>query len=291
MRDEVVNAKMSSEKLFQIPRIFDNLLSSQPLCFNLFAELQQDIDLATAVMRELVPGRIERVTGIAFEYSPGRGDPRYTNDKSAFDAYVAFETPGGGQGFAGIETKYSETLAGSAAPHRRRYDEVATLMGCFKQKRLRDLRDQPLHQIWRDHLLAGSLRAEDDYEDGFFVFLYPEGNRRCRNAQLAYQDSLLDNDTFLAWTLEKVTTVIKRHTRSAWIDDFVERYLNFDKLQDTWPWPPSVYPKVSSGLRQNIKRQPRNSSNMIKASMALRVLKMGTSKNGEGETAAKESEA
>jgi hypothetical protein len=230
VRNEVLNPNEGSEKLFQTPRIFDNLLSSQPLCFNLFAELQQDLTLATAVMKHLAPGRIERVTDIAFEHSPGRGDPRYTGDKSAFDAYVAFDTPEGGKGFAGIETKYSETLGGSAAPYRDRYDEVAAAMGCFKRERLGDLRVQPLQQIWRDHLLAGSLYAEGDSMDGFFVFLYPESNQHCHRAQRAYQDCLLDNDTFLAWTLEDVSAAVQRHTHSAWIDRFADRYLNFDKL-------------------------------------------------------------
>lgn len=231
VRDEL-DPEKSADKVFQSPRIYANLLSSQPLCFNLFAELQQDRDLATWVMRDLAPGRIERVTDIAFEYSPGRGDPRYTGDKSAFDAYAAFETPEGGKGFAGIETKYSETLKGSAASHRRRYDEVAATMGCFKQEKLPDLRSQPLQQIWRDHLLAGSLREEGDYVDGFFVFLYPEDNQHCHNAQMAYQDCLLDNDTFLAWTLEGVSGVIKQHTQAKWIDCFVDRYLRFEKLKE-----------------------------------------------------------
>jgi hypothetical protein len=57
VRDEVLNQEPGGEKLFQTPRIFANLLSSQPLCFNLFGELQQDPALATAVMRTLAPDR------------------------------------------------------------------------------------------------------------------------------------------------------------------------------------------------------------------------------------------
>ncbi|QDG52136.1 hypothetical protein FIV42_15710 [Persicimonas caeni] len=40
------------------PRIFNNLLSSQPLCFNLFGELQQNLELATEVFRTLAEGRM-----------------------------------------------------------------------------------------------------------------------------------------------------------------------------------------------------------------------------------------
>lgn len=229
VRNEVLNQEPGAERLFQTPRIFDNLLSSQPLCFNLFGELQKDPALATAVMRTLVPERVARVTRIGFEYSPGRGDPRYTGDKSAFDVFVAFQTPAGGKGFAGIEVKYSETLGGAASNHRRRYDEVAASMGCFRPERLHELRSQPLHQIWRDHLLAGSLLREGDYEDGFFVFLYPDENPHCHDAQAAYRDCLQDEGTFMVWTLEDVSAVIEQHTQAEWIDSFVDRYLTSPK--------------------------------------------------------------
>jgi hypothetical protein len=232
VRNAVLNQKTGAERLFQTPRIFDNLLSSQPLCFNLFGELQQDLALATTVMKTLVPDRAARVTRIALEYSPGRGDPRYTDDKSAFDVFVEFQTPSGGRGFAGVEAKYSETLRQAASRHRRRYDEVAASMGCFRSERLDELRSQPLHQIWRDHLLAGSLLTEGDYEDGFCVFLYPEENRHCRGAQLTYRECLQDEDTFVAWTLEDVSGVIRQNTQAEWIDCFVDRYLRFEKLQE-----------------------------------------------------------
>ena len=54
IRDLVKNElKTNSERpaamrgFYARPRIFNNLLSSQPLCFNLFGELMFDLDLAT----------------------------------------------------------------------------------------------------------------------------------------------------------------------------------------------------------------------------------------------------
>ena len=99
-------------QVIQTSRLFGNLLSSQPLCFNLFGELQQDLALASAVFAELTAGRVDHVTNIRFEWSPGRGDPRYTNDRSAFDVYVCYQTHNGGNGFIGIEVKYHENLRG-----------------------------------------------------------------------------------------------------------------------------------------------------------------------------------
>src|SRR5687768_5195776 len=47
VRREVLDPARSKGKLYKKPRIFDDLLSSQPLCFNLFGELQCDLELAT----------------------------------------------------------------------------------------------------------------------------------------------------------------------------------------------------------------------------------------------------
>ena len=41
-------------------RLCGDMLSSQPLCFNLFGELALDLDLATEVLSLVWPRRIER---------------------------------------------------------------------------------------------------------------------------------------------------------------------------------------------------------------------------------------
>ena len=102
---EVVKKEVLSHsnkgKLYGKPRIFNNLLSSQPICFNLFAELQQDLELATKVFRQLCPHRVNTVTRIEFEHSPGRGDMTYLGDNSAFDVYVEFFNNSNDKGFIG----------------------------------------------------------------------------------------------------------------------------------------------------------------------------------------------
>jgi hypothetical protein len=225
VRNEVLDRSASRGKLYARPRIFHDLLSSQPLCFNLFAALQQDLALATAVLQILAPGRVAQVTGIEFEHSPGRGDERYTGDCFAFDVYVEYRTSLGERGFIGIEVKYHENLKGKAAQHRSRYDQIAEQMGCFRCECLGRLKSQPLQQIWRDHLLAGSLLGNGDFGDGFFVFLYPRDNPHCAQAVSGYQDCLLDRDTFVAWTLEGVTDAIKQCTRAEWIARFVDAHM------------------------------------------------------------------
>ena len=60
-----------------------------------------------------------------FEHSPGRRDPRFTGDRSAFDVSVRYESPSGQRDFLGIEVKHHETLNDKASEHRSRYDEIA----------------------------------------------------------------------------------------------------------------------------------------------------------------------
>jgi len=230
VKDEVINREKSKGKLYKKPRIFDDLLSSQPLCFNLFGELQCDLKLATSVLTAMLPDRIQRVTGIEFEYSPGRQDPKYTGDSTAFDIYVTFNNKRGKKGFLGIEVKYHEDLQGKPSPHRVRYDEIANLMRCFKYETLDRLRRKPLQQIWRDHLLSGILRFEGGFEDGFYIFLYPKDNIYCKQAVAKYRECLTNTATFKDWTLEEITSVIKNHTSAGWIGAFIDRYLNFGKL-------------------------------------------------------------
>ena len=230
VRQEVMDKSKSLGKLFSRPRIFNDLLSSQPLCFNLFGELQQDLGLATAVLNGITSGRVQAVTSIEFEESPGRGDARYTGDNSAFDVFITFKTRQGGNGFIGIEVKFHENLIGKAATHRSRYDEVAEAMGCFKAHKLPSLKTQPLQQIWRDHLLAGSLNQVGAFDDGFFAFLYPQGNTHCSDAVAQYRACLTNLNTFEDWTLEDLTSRIKRHTTEDWVEKFQDRYLNFGKL-------------------------------------------------------------
>ena len=85
VRAEVLNPRRDQGKLFAQPRIFNDLLSSQPLCFNLFSELKSNLALAGQVLHRLAPTRIKAVRRIEFEHSPGRSDQRYTADRSAFD--------------------------------------------------------------------------------------------------------------------------------------------------------------------------------------------------------------
>ena len=90
-------------------RLHCNLLSSQPMCFNLFAPLQLDPSLATTLVSAL-PGLPEgiQVTAVRLEYAP---DPlKHLMDRSAFDAFIEYRR-GDRRGFIGVETKLTEPFS------------------------------------------------------------------------------------------------------------------------------------------------------------------------------------
>lgn len=231
VRDTIEGNQRQKGSLIPPGRMYANLLSSQPMAFNLFVPLQRDLDLASAVFAEMLPGRCSRVTKIEFEYSPGQQDPRYTGDRSALDVCVWFDTPRGTQGFVGIEVKYHENLNEDADDHRPRYDEVADAMACFVPGSRERLRCKPLQQIWRDHLLAGAYRIADGLADGLFVYLSPADNTACSSAVDAYMSCLTATDTFEHWSLESLVNAALANTEAPWTREFADRYLAFEKVE------------------------------------------------------------
>ncbi|GJD64581.1 hypothetical protein MPEAHAMD_4764 [Methylobacterium frigidaeris] len=93
---------------YDVDRLKTNLLSSQPLAFNLFGPLAGDSQLATRFVTEFLPGTLTEVTDVLFEHSPGRGDPRFTADRTAYDVVMRGRNATGARGLICIEIKYSE---------------------------------------------------------------------------------------------------------------------------------------------------------------------------------------
>ena len=228
----VANAKHDRAMIGE-PRIWNNLLSSQPLCFNLFGELYYDLKLATKYFKELFPNRIEEVTSIKFEYSAGRGNKAYTGDHSAFDVFVEYNNLGK-RGFIGMEVKYAESLKEETQEkanetylrHEEQYLRLTTLSH-FKKDAILVIKQVPVSQIWRDHLL--SLAHLKDYDEGFFVFLFPKENSDCQNGVNEYKKYLASEfevqTGFYSRYLEEFIKTLKIICNESWVNELEERYL------------------------------------------------------------------
>jgi hypothetical protein len=218
----------SARKLYGYPRLFDNLLSSQPLAFNLFGELTLDLPAATRVGRRLWPGRVEAITRIEFEWSPGRQDPRYLDNGSAADIALFHTLPSGGSGVIFIETKYYEDLRVKQCRLKARYHEVAAASGAFLTSALPRLQHGVLQQLWFDHLLVLATRETDQLDSALFVVAYPEVNSACSAAVEVYAGTVdpAAPCTFEARTFEQIVDIMEEAIDAEWARAFRRRYLD-----------------------------------------------------------------
>lgn len=218
-------------------RLYSNLLSSQPLSFNLFAELSLDLNLATQFFCEQFPNRMKAVTKIIFEHSDGRGDLEYTGDHSAFDVFVEFTTSNEKKGFIAIEVKYSESLNDTPSSHKPKYEELTNSSKLFKEGSMELLKQKPLQQIWRDHLLsiAHLKHHNKTYDDGFFVYLYPIKNKECNNGVEKYIQQFISYDNsskkydekatgFYLKDLKEFMLSLRQLNQSDWTEKLLLRY-------------------------------------------------------------------
>ncbi|MCE4224937.1 hypothetical protein HCU64_14335 [Methylobacterium sp. C25] len=173
-------------------RLHRNLLSSEPLNYNLFVPLLFNLDLATAVFRQILPDFVHQVTDIRFETSPGRHEVRYLRDGTAFDTAVSVVTPDGESATVFIEVKYSEGCSGPAATRRPRYDEVSREVALHHNSDALALRSVQFEQFWRLHLLAQLAVRTGVTPRAHLLVLSPRLNRRVAIATALYAAELVD---------------------------------------------------------------------------------------------------
>jgi hypothetical protein len=230
---------MNHQKMIQEPRIWNNLLSSQPLAFNLFGELKVEPGYVTTkrILDSFFPGEVGQVENIRFEYSPERKNPDLTNDNSAFDVFIEYRSITHESCFIGIEIKYAENMRDKPAKNRIEYEKVAKQMDIFKGEAYDQLRNTCIQQLWRDHLLAGSMFISTDlYQKGKFAIIYPEENYQCRNAVDKYKNTFKCDDFeeafFYPISLEDFVSRLQNICDKQWVDDFESRYLDFERIEN-----------------------------------------------------------
>lgn len=200
------------QETVDVDRLERHLLSSMPLCFNLFGELPTQPDRLSAFGERLL-GTPTTGQAVCFEWSPGRGALEFTNDRTAFDVALSFDTAGGPQ-LVGIETKYHEVAEAEEPPNPQtrmpRYREIvaAGLDGrpVFEPDWEQRILGSPLQQLWRDHLLllTAVQSASTPWTGGKYVLVHPAGNPSFADAAEEYADALVDDSTFATMTVEEV---------------------------------------------------------------------------------------
>lgn len=230
--------------LVEANRLRNNMLSSQPMCFNLFGPLALDHALATRFVKGLpgVSAGVE-VTGVEFEYAPPKST--HLDDNTAFDAFITYTRPPNVTGFIGIETKLTEPF--SKAKYEATKAGYARWLSAasswWHSESIGSFSDRRYNQLWRNHLLAFAMCAQPDsqYDEGYCAVVYHPEDHDCPLAVKAYRETLQPhaNPTLLEW---RIDTIIQNwstnsgNSRSThdWLSAFRLRYLDLDASQPAW---------------------------------------------------------
>jgi hypothetical protein len=235
-----VNEKKPEETI-KADRLFNNLLSSMPLAFNLFYPLMQllkiDVQKASEIIASLFPNlNIERVDKIEIEFIP-TPITNYTNDKSAMDAVVFFTDKNGGQNIIAIEVKYTDSLGTNKASENQLKYEVAKDSKLFTEAGLKQI-EAGCTQIFRNFLLTEKYRMVHNLANSYNVILAPTQHPSTEseiNAIKKYFSEQCPKDKLIKYDLESFTKTIEESAPTElkqWLTWFRNRYLMFNQVEE-----------------------------------------------------------
>jgi hypothetical protein len=211
-------------------RLTRNMLSSMPLCFNLFGHLRDHRVDAAAVLRGLLALDIAAVERIDVEEAPPAD--QHLGDRTAFDAFVEYRSSDGELGFLGIETKYTEPF--SAAKYSRPIYTALTEdpASGFRPGAAAVLQEPATNQLWRNALLVLSLRRTRPYRHGHVVVLACRGDAGAARAVAGLREQLVAPDLLVrAATLEDlIEAATQREGLRQWALGFRRRYLDLSPV-------------------------------------------------------------
>ena len=182
---QVVNATLAGRTAkdggkIEINRLHNNLLSSQPLCFNFFAELEADKNLGLNILK-CFWSDVTQLNRVIFEYSPTEN---YTGDGSAFD--IAFDVQFGNQsGFIGLECKYTDTFSFKSKDSPVNYGDIGNKnhdtyfkvytenKASFKGDYYDFVMNKDYNQLFRSQLMAEAMlqhKKFDVVKTGLFCY-------------------------------------------------------------------------------------------------------------------------
>lgn len=184
-------------------RLFNNMLSSMPMCFNLFSDfrsLLNDNEIETSrIVKHLFSEItwIETVNDIDVEFIPTPIED-YTNDRSAFDAMIIVRTIDNKKGLISIETKYTDLLGANTASDSRIKNEIVKNNGIFSPALMNELNEKGYKQIHRNFLLTYAFAKKNGYDRFANVIISPEEDalskteiNELKNEMTKYKDSIL----------------------------------------------------------------------------------------------------
>lgn len=226
-------------------RLFNNLLSSQPMAFNLFCPLikmlEEDESSTTDILRAALPDyNINKVTKIDLEFIP-KNHEELTNDRTAMDAIIEFTDNEGIPSFIAIETKYSENLGVNEASRKGKGKETITSLGIFRTeiKERIENKEVNLTQIYRNFLLSETYGINQN-KKAYSIVLAPKEHPTTTDEVNSLKNELKEEYRYKISSVYLKDFVLKLIEKSqgkyqATFRAFYDRYLNFGKNEIVIP--------------------------------------------------------
>jgi hypothetical protein len=201
--DTLKNRTKENSGIIEEGRLYNNLLSSQPLSFNFFGELSFDHDFGLLILKTFYKD-LTKLNNVIFEFSP---DQDYTEDSSAFD--VAFEVEAGEKkGLIGWECKYTDTFSYKPSKSDINYGDVGNKnfdtynkifnhpSSRFKNPYNDYVKSKEFNQLFRNQLIGEALLQNGNYNfvrTGLFCY---QNDQSAKYTGIEFKKMLLDPDSF-----------------------------------------------------------------------------------------------
>jgi len=221
-------------------RLFNNMLSSQPMCFNLFSDLRSGVlrsdDAAARIVRAMfedVP--IATVDAIEVENLP-QPLAEYIKDKTAFDASIHFTDPAGAPGIVTIETKYTDALGKGSASEVKHQVKLMEDWELCTPAGLDHFRCTGIPQIARNLLLTIAVQKRHglSFATNFVVGLQEDASVSKAVAALRARLAAPYQERVQVLQLEGLVMRARKCSSGVYDDVFQrfwERYLDFDRAR------------------------------------------------------------
>jgi len=240
---ELIEIK-NRRRLTDETRLCNNLLSSQPLAFNIFLPLKwNNYKIVTKVFKELLPNlNIEKITDIKLEYVPGdENDKRLIEtDKSCFDVFVEYKTLTDEKKCIGIEAKYTEPFSTKnfnnvpLSKKQKYFDAIEKYKNQFSSKNTEKYLSVKFNQLFRNQLIIEEVKSKTEYSDCIQVVLFSEGDTKCVVAIDEFKQLIKLDNSFKKITIEKLVKSILEKTEEPEMKDLYqqifERYCDYNKI-------------------------------------------------------------
>lgn len=211
-----------------------NLLSSQPMAFNLFGPLVVNPERARRFMGALL-GTDLHSASVEIEFTPDK--KAHLNDRTSFDVLVRYTDHLGRHGLIAIETKLTEPFSDpsqNSQADKPVYRATAHSARLWAEPESDVFVTTDIWQLWRNHLLLASVRSavKFDIDTSQLWVVHHDDDQRCVGPIEAYRKTLISPEqNFRALTLGQISEVWQRvatdHERE-WLDKFRARYIDLN---------------------------------------------------------------